>query len=481
MQTERKIFKNTLLLSAGKGFGDLCSFIFLAYFGRIFGTTYLGKYSFAMALAALLTIGASFGFNTLLVREVSKDEEKSQKFIGNLIIVRGIVAFLIWLLIGLGCYLSNLPSDTKYILVLISGYHIFYRLAGLCFACFKAHDKMHYSAILEFFHKFLILVCGLGCIILFKNPILALGSYPLSIVAVFLIAMVVYWKKFGTPVFSLDFPFIKQSIKTGFPFFFIVIVGQIYDRAGIILLTYMKGESFSGIYSASDRILVTLNAGILIFGGVLFPYMSKLSAKSKKDLLKLTERSIRFIGVVLFALAMLIFILSDEIILLTFGGKFTESIKVLQILVWSLLFMGLNQIISIFLIVKYKEKKLLQIRTVAYLCYCVISIILILKWSFVGLAWAKILVEVALFFITIFYAFDLEKAFKILLQMLRPFASCIICMILYSFIQERSLWFSLPTVLGIYISTLFLFKGIFYHDFMYLKDIVCGPRSEKST
>ena len=149
MKTERKIFKNTFLLSAGKGFGDLCSFIFLAYFGRIFGAETLGKYSFAMSLGGLLTVFASLGFNSLTIREVSKDESKSLKYVGNLFVARGSLSALIWILIGFGTYYSNLHQDTKLILFMISGYHIFYRLTGLLRASFKAHDQMHCRCIIR--------------------------------------------------------------------------------------------------------------------------------------------------------------------------------------------------------------------------------------------------------------------------------------------------------------------------------------------
>ena len=248
MQTERKIFKNTVILSTGKVFGDLCSFIFIAYFGRIFGAVILGKYSFAMSLASLLTILASFGFNTVLIREVSKNEHKSATYVGNLLLMRGVLSLLLWVLIIIGSLKSNLPDDTKIILILFSGYHIFYRLTGLLGASFIAHDEMHYLGILEFYHKMVILILGTLSILIFYSPTIAISSYPIASFSMLIIALIIYKANHGLPEFTANYSFIKDSIRKAFPFFVIIIIGQFYDRIGIIFLTFLKGENSTGIY-----------------------------------------------------------------------------------------------------------------------------------------------------------------------------------------------------------------------------------------
>lgn len=477
MQTERKIFKNTFLLSAGRGFGDLCSFIFLAYFARVFGTATLGKYAFAMSLGGLLTIFAGLGFNTLTIREISRDEDKSNKYVGNLLVATGGLSVLIWCLIGLGALCSHLHYDTKLILFMISGYHIFYGLTGQLRASFMAHDQVQHSALLEFYHKVFILICGATCIMVFSDPVITLAAYPVSTITMFILGLTIYKIRYGWPEFYLDYQFIKNSIFKAFPFFLIIIMGQFYDRIGIVFLTFLKGEVNTGIFSASDRLLVTIFAGITIFSSVLFPYMSKFSTQSKDQLHKLCKSSMRFIFVVVLSISIVIFILSKQIILITFGDNFIESIKVLQLLIWSLLFMGLNQIISSLLIVTDQEKRLVKIRATAYFGYCVVSLLLIWKYSYVGLACAKILTEAVLFCTTVFYAFSLSHIYDLIRLFIAPLSSCFLSLLLYSFISDLTIWITLPTVLGVYISAMFLFKGIFIHDFRYLNRIVFNNKN----
>jgi O-antigen/teichoic acid export membrane protein len=479
METERRIFRNTVYLSAGKGIGDLFSFVFLAYYGRIFGATSLGKYSFAMSLVGLLTILATLGFHTLIIREVAKKETQGPKYVGNLMIARGILSVILWAMIGLGAHLSSLDRDMVWIIFLISGYQIFNKLAGLVKACLIAFEKMLYSALLELYHKAFIMVIGVTTAILYKDPLIALAVYPMAAFTMFIISLTLYWKLFRWPDFSLDYSFIKSSVFKAFPFFLIVVIGQIYDRIGIVFLTFMKGTVSTGIFSAGDRLLVASYSGIVIFSGVLFPYMAKLWVSDKDQLYRLCERSIRFVFAALLSMAVFFFVLSEHIIFAIFGRSFEESTLVLKWLVWALVFMGLNLVISRLLIASEQEKKLVKIRTMVYFCYCIASLLLIWKFSYLGLAWAKIMTEAALFFTTVFLAFDSRDVYNLFKMMLAPLASCILSIVLFQYIKDFTVWFVFPAVFGTYLILMFLFKGIFVHDFIYLKEIVFGKKYEE--
>ena len=101
MKTGTRIFKNTLALTVGKGFGDLATFFFLVYFARIFGISIFGQYIFAMSLGGFLSALVNLGLNTLAVREISKDKNNDAKYIGNMLATQCVLAILSWSLIGI--------------------------------------------------------------------------------------------------------------------------------------------------------------------------------------------------------------------------------------------------------------------------------------------------------------------------------------------------------------------------------------------
>ena len=302
-------------LTLGKGLGDLFTFIFLVYMARAYGMDILGKYAFAMSIGGMTSIFVTIGLNALMLREVSKDRSQNQKYVGNLILTEAVLAGLTWILIVTIASVSPLSADTKIIIVLIGTYHIFYKISMLFRAEFKAHEEMHFSALLESSHKVVILIFGMASIVLWKNPVITLSVYPISAMAMCFLGFALSVKRYGRPVLKPDYAFIKTAATRAVPFFLMMLMAQFYDRIGIILLTVFKGEAAAGVFAAADRFLVTVAVGISTFGSAILPTMSRLSGSSREGLLKLYERAIRLMLVAVLPVSTLLFIGRDPIIL----------------------------------------------------------------------------------------------------------------------------------------------------------------------
>jgi len=471
METGKRIIKNTAFLTGGKILGDFLVFFFLAYFGRIFGLEILGKYAFAMSIGGILTVVYSLGFNTLTTREVSRDRSQNAKYLGNLLITRGVLSLIVWGLVGIVLWFTPLSFDTKIIILLITGYHVFYKLTGLLRCAFIAHQEMQYPAFLEFFHRLIILSLGGACIFFLKNPVMTLAVYPLSTLMMFLVGFFVFHKKYGLPDFDFDSSFVKKCIIESIPFLFIMVLTQFYDRIGIVILTLLKGEAASGTFAAGDRLFVVVTTTMTMFSASLFPVMSQYSVQAKEKLIKLSIQTSRILIVLLLPLSLLIYILSPEVIAITFGEKFSDSAAVLQTLTWALIFIGLNSILSNFLIVKDRQNVLLKIRTVIYGLHLLTSFALIWRFDYQGLACARLLSEVLLFIATLFCIQRSFEKIPVLRMMLVPSFACCVGILIYQQMEAWPLWFVLPCVVAVYLVLLFFPRGIEINDLLYLKQI----------
>ena len=472
MKTERSILKNTAFLTTGKVLGDLCTFFFLVYFARYFGKDILGKYAFAMSIGGLLTVLISLGLNTLMVREVSKDKSQNLKYLGNLLATQGIFVVLTWILIGVIILVSNFSYDTKLIILLIGGYHVFYKFTMLFRAEFSAHEQMHYSAFLEIFHKIAILSLGIVSIIIWKNPIITLAVYPICAFSMFVLAFIISVTKYGWPDLKVDLVFIKNSLIKALPFFVIIILAQFYDRIGIILLTYIKGETAVGIFSPADWLLVTITSGVGMFSMSTFPVMSRLFEESRDELFKLYERIVRLMIVALLPLATIIFILSEQIILSTFGDKFIDSVSVLRILTWTLLFFGLNASLSNLVIVANHQNKLVKIRLFIYLGFFAINLILIPIFSFKGLAYAKLVTQAVLFVTTYLYIARTIHKINIIKIASGTVLSCLLTTLTFYLLSNINFWIGVFSAMIVCGSTMFIFKAIQLHDIQFARKML---------
>jgi len=474
MKTERLILKNTLFLIVGKGVGDVCTLFFLIYFSRSFGADILGKYAFAMAVGGLLTVLINLGLNTLLVREVSKDNSKSRKYVGNLLVTQGILAAFIWVFIGLIAFAANFSTDTTIILFLIGTYHVFYKLTMLLYSGFRAHEEMQYPAFLEFYHKLFILILGGASIVIWKNAILTLTIYPLSALSMFILGFIIYVSRYGWPELTVDYGFVKSSLVKGLPFFVTIILAQFYNSIGIIFLTYLKGEGSAGIFLAADRLVVTIGAGLAMLGAVMFPVMSRLSIDSRSDLLKLYERAFRLMIIAVLPLSTMVYILSRPIIASIFGERFVESAFVLEILCWTMLFIGMKQIMFALLVVTKHEKEWLKMVTGVCIGYTVMSLVVIPEYGSVGLAYARLVTESLLFASAYLYISRIIGGVNIIKTAGPVLISCSLAIVVFYLMGNISVWLGIPSAFIVCVSGIVIFRGIQRHDVVFMKGILWG-------
>ena len=399
MGTVKRIIKNTAWLTIAKVSGDLLVFFFLMYFGREFGKTILGKYSLAMSIGAILSVFYSFGFNTFLTRAISRDDTHESKFVGHLLLARTALAFVAWSVLSTCIWLVPFDDNTKLIVIIISGYHVFYRLGGLLRAAFIAHEAMHYPAFMEFFHRVVILGFGCICLLVFDDPVITLAVYPLSSSLMFALGLVIYRIKFGRLDFHLDLSFVKKAIVASLPFLLIAILTQLYARVGIIILTVVRGESEAGLFAASDRLFVAMTTTLTMLSHSLFPVMSRYAVIDNERLIGLARLSSRWLAIILIPTSFAITLFSHEIIAITFGADFKDSAIVLQILSWALTLIGLNYVLSNLLIVGNQESLLVRIRSMVYGFHIFMSMLLIGMFHYVGLACARLISEAILFIV----------------------------------------------------------------------------------
>jgi O-antigen/teichoic acid export membrane protein len=356
----------------------------------------------------------------------------------------------------------------RHILVVIGSYHFLQQLTGIFNAGFIAHDEMMYPAILGILERMIILLAGSMGIYYSLAPALTLTVYPMS-AGIFLAASFAIFRiRHGRPDFRFHYQFIKTAVRQASPFLVIIILAQFYDRIGLIILIFMKDEAVAGIFMAGDRLLATINGFSAIFAIALFPSVSRLSMEKKEDLERLCAWSLRMVFIFLFPLASLIYIFSDQFIFLVFGDKFIASAGILRIACWTLVLFGFNRILSIVLIAFYKQDQLVRIRIIAYVCYFFLSVLLVGKFSYLGLAWSKIIAETGLFLLSVSCAVKVSPSVSTLKRFLVPAALCLLAVVGFGFTDSGHVS-TLVFFLALFVSTTVVFKVVCADDFKVLK------------
>jgi O-antigen/teichoic acid export membrane protein len=202
--------------------------------------------------------------------------------------------------------------------------------------------------------------------------------------------------------------------------------------------------------------------------------MSRLLEHSKDNLLELYERCIRIILVAVLPVATILYILSEGVILLLFGKQFGASVPVLKIMCWTLLFSGLNYVLSTFLVAYHHQKQQVRLLSIIYALYLGLCLVLIPKYGHIGLAYTRLGADGLLCILYLAYISKRIHTFNIVKIAAAPVLSSFLLIGASHFMIGVSLWLTAPCLLLLSIASLSVFKGIHVSDLLYVKKVIFG-------
>jgi len=138
-----------------------------------------------------------------------------------------------------------------------------------------------------------------------------------------LISTILCERKFVRSKVEIDFSFFKGTIKIALPLVMTSLFTTVFIKADTIMLSILKGDAVVGWYNAAYNLVLGLRfiPGLIVTAVV--PTMSYYYKTSKELLKSIYEKYFRYLIILGLPAAVGITLLSDKIILLVYGSKFT--------------------------------------------------------------------------------------------------------------------------------------------------------------
>jgi len=406
---ERKIVRNTALLSSANIFARAIGFFYFIFLGRMLGVENFGHYNFALALVYNFYPVADFGVERLILRDLSKDVQKSQEYFQKIIPLRLVLSLVsIVLVTSLGIILSKSSKDILNIFIFafcLLPWTFNQLVAGIG----NAREKMEVQSIVAISSTGFTAILG-GLIALFGGTvtqILVAAFFSNLFVSFF---MFFYLKKLDL-VFKIDLDvgFWKKILKESWVFALIMIMAVFYLRSSVVIVNYFKGAYFTGIYSSAFKFI---EASILIpqsFALALFPQTARLLGSDKGKLTRNYLKSLAaiFAFAVIYALFFILF--SPMIIKISYGPSYLEAAAVMRILSIAAIIFFLNTLPGNIIQNSNRVKKFLPFAFLNLILVIILCAILVPKYSVIGAAWAVIGGEVFGLIINNWFVFRILK------------------------------------------------------------------------
>jgi O-antigen/teichoic acid export membrane protein len=376
------------------------------FIARKMGSVEFGKYSFAIAFTAIFGVFSDLGYNTLLLREVSKDKQKVAKYASNLLSIYAISNLLIFFIIIATINILSYPPYMQLVVSLFAISVLWGSFSTLFKDIFRSFEQMKYEASVNIAIN--IVRCSFGLAILF----LGYGLIALALVYVFsgfldfILSYLICRENFIKPRFELDINFFKGTIASALALCLLPFLGIILARADTIMLSTMDGDYAVGLYNAAYNIVRDFRFIPVILLNALFPTALSIYEKSKGDFHNYYSKAISYLLVVSIPMTVGLFLLSEEIILFAYGSQYLGSTDTLKIVALDIplfcIFIALgNAFISM-----GKERLVAISVAISAIFNICLNLILIPKFSFNGAAVATDLSE---FLLAIIYLIFMQR------------------------------------------------------------------------
>ena len=339
----------------------MSSFLFplitFPYVSRVLLPVGTGRVSFANSVVTYFVMISQLGIPTYGIRAcavVRDNEEKLKKTVYELFLINIVMSVFAYIVFFIA--LASVPKlGVDRNLFLITSTLIFFNTIGVEWL-YKALEQYTYITIRSIIFKFIALI-AMFLLVHDVNDYVVYGGISIFAASASNVFNFVRLRKIiGTKrVKGLDF---RKHIKPIFTFFIISCATTIYTNLNNVMLGFMRDNIEVGYYNAATKIKNILVSIVTSLGTVLMPRASYYIQQEMWDeFYKLSKKAVKFVLIAASSMMIYFMIYAQEGILFLSGKDFQGAIMPMIIVMPTLLFIGLTNIMGIQMLNSYGKRK----------------------------------------------------------------------------------------------------------------------------
>ncbi len=396
MKEKTRLAKNSLWLLAARIGAQGLAVLFTVMLARRLGIAGFGEYAFMAAAIFLGNTLTSFGTDMLLIREIASHADFSR--LPAALLIQLALSALFVTLVWLGA--PALPNQSPVAVLALQVYSL--ALIPLAFfsvftAALRGKEHMDAYTLLNLSVS-LLQVAGLW---VFLKP-----ADNVVVVAVLLLIVQVLACVLAGILCTTQIPGFWQSwrfswkampemIHVSAPIAMLGLLGMLYQKLGLYLLSTLSGAAMTGWFSAAQRAVEASKTVHLSVFTALYPGMAQAETDStgKTGWAETLRLSWKLLLAVAALVSLGLSLLAAPLVQLLYGAQFEPAIPALRVLAWTLIPYTVNTFLTLSFVAAKKERAVATALTVSLLGLAVMSVWWIPTLGAQGAAWAVLIAE----------------------------------------------------------------------------------------
>ena len=335
-----KYFKNTSWLLGEKILRMVVGLFVGIWVIRYLGPERFGIFSYAGSFVGLFSTIATLGLNSIVVRELVKDESKRDLLVGTAFWLKLMGAFVVLIILGIAVNFTSNDTNTNIIMFIIASATIFqsFNVIDMYFQSKVMSKFVVYANIISLLFSSIIKIT----LILNEAPLIAFVWAALFDSFILACGFVYFYIKNNLSIFkwifnkNLAFSLLKDS----WPLILSGMVITVYMKIDQVMIGNMLGNAEVGQYAAAVRlseawyfipILISSSLSVAIYNAK--KNSEELYYERLKKLYRLLMGIAIFVGITVQFLAF-------DIINILYGHAYQDASNVLIIHIWAGLFVS---------------------------------------------------------------------------------------------------------------------------------------------
>jgi O-antigen/teichoic acid export membrane protein len=362
--TRRLVASNTAVQVGGKAVTLAIGLASIAILTRYLGPDDFGRYTLALTYMQLFTVLADVGLVTIVVREISRDPERSERLVGNTLTLRLVLAAGAIALAALTSLLTPYDRDVR-VAILLAGFPLLFGMVNSTFVTvLQARLRMGRAVVGDVVGR-AVALAAVGLVVALDLGFFAvMGTAAAGALATALVTMMLTRRIL--PLRPRRDPAVwRRLLAMALPLGLALAVNELYFRADTLIISLYEPYEQVGLYTLAYRMLeLTLVFGT-VFLTTTFPVLSQAVLRDEPRARRTIQLSTELFVALGAPLVLGGLVLAPELVRLAAGDDFEDASTPLRILLGAGALAWINGVFGYALIAKDRQLSALWLNVAA--------------------------------------------------------------------------------------------------------------------
>ncbi len=441
---------NSIFVFVSRAMDVVTRIVLVALIARYLGRDLFGEYAFVMAIVFFLLPLSDFGMERIIVREISRDIENADKYMGSFLTLKILISLILIPVIFFITHIFHWDNRIVLAAYIATASQIFVSFRQVFLGIFRAFERMEYDTILTFLHGIFKLV-GVLFVIEYDMGFLAI-FFALAFADLIKLALqaIVVFLRFVRPYMSINLSLCKGLIKEAYPLGIFALIAMASFKIDVFILNYFKTKADISLFEVPHRIVMQFQIVPVSVVTSLFPVLSRLAVSSKTSLHEAYTKAFKFLFVLGLLFSVSISIWSKEIILIIFGREFLDASLALQFLVWTIAFLFVISLMNFTLTSIGKQRLTTVSVTICFTVNLLLDLLLVPKYGYVGASIGTLIAYISFFCVSFYFINKNVGRVEISSSIIKPVLSGMIMIVISLVLKNSGFPWGLSVFTGIF-------------------------------